>query len=229
MKTLLALMLFAIAEGAIADENLDSVRSEVQKALPNTPIDDVSTSPSNGLFTITSGKNVFYYDPIAKVIFFGEFYSITGTPITETHTTDALNNLINKYEKDAVVINIGSNISHTIYEFVSPNCGYCQKYEEFISKYHNVKRVVFFVTGGVASGNERLNQVLCSPAPVQDLSLLYTKSPSIKSVCEEGKRKLKAHGELVGKLGVVGTPTLYIDGTRIDGFKEQQIVSILNQ
>lgn len=229
MKTLLAIALFTLARIVIAEPNLEMVQLEIQKALPNTPIDEVSTSPSTGLFTITSGKNVFYYDPIAKVIFFGEFYSITGTPISETHTSVALNRLLTSFEKDAVVISQGNKVTHTIYEFVSPNCGYCQKYEEFISQIQNVKRVVFFVTGGFSAVDGKLNQVLCSPAPVQDLSLLYAKSPTEKSVCEEGKRKLKAHGELVGKLGVVGTPTLYVDGTRIDGFKEQQIASILNQ
>lgn len=229
MNRYLLMLLIFFSGFAVSADKYEWVKVSIENKLPNTPIDKISESPSAGLYTITSGNNVFYYNPSAQVLFFGEFYSIGGTPITEGHQLKAFNKLISKYEADGVVID-GEGVSKkTIVEFVSPNCAYCRKYEDLISQYKNHKRIVFFVSQGNPAADGKLNQVLCSIAPVQNLSLLYDRANNKYIDCEEGKRKLEAHADLARKLGVVGTPTIFVDGQRIDGFNENQIISQLNQ
>lgn len=208
------------------DEKTQHVKDLIKKTLPNTKIDRVDITPSESLYAIYAGSNVFYFDPVGNVLFFGEMYSLTGGNITEEQRGKAFENVLNEHINESIVINPDAK-GHTVVEFTSPNCGYCQRYEHFIRTSADTKRIVFFVPTGNPGEDEKLNHVLCSKTAEEDMKKLYDGTLDKLTTCEAGVTKLASHRALAKKLGVVGTPLLFVDKQKVDGFKPEILKSLL--
>lgn len=220
------LSLSSIMAAHAEEKKIQEVREKIKIALPNTKIDRVDTTPSESFYAVYAGSNVFYFDPVGNVLFFGEMYSLTGGNITEEQRDKAFDNVVQEHINEALVINPNAK-GHTIVEFTSPQCGYCQRYEHFIRTSDDTKRIVFFVPTGNPGEDEKLNHVLCSETAEEDMKKLYDGTLDKIATCEIGVKKLASHRALAKKLGVVGTPLLFVDKQKVDGFKPEILKSLL--
>lgn len=196
-------------------------------ALPNTKIDMIEKTDVQSLYAIHAGDNLFYYDPVSRVVMFGEMFDQKGGLFTTSkHSQPFDQRLLNSAGK-AIIVNPGAN-KHTIIEFLSPSCSHCESYIQYISSRKDVKRIVFFVTNGEPASDRKLNHVLCAKSPSQNMSSLMSSDLAEQIDCQEAEISLAEHRRFADKLGVVTTPLLIVNGHRIEGFQQQKLNQLLN-
>lgn len=204
----------------------DVLIEKVRGLLPNTAVDEVKESPVSGLYQVRSANQLFYYSDSDELFLFGEIYNKKGESLTQKEKNNY--DLTFLRESRDLAFFVGSEkASNIIYEFTAPDCPYCQKYEAFIEKTPNVKRYVFFVDRGVENSKERFGHVFCSEKKKQAIKQVFNRNFTKFDVCEGVDEAFAQHQRIAGKLGVNGTPTLFVNNGRVGGFSDSAINKLL--
>jgi thiol:disulfide interchange protein DsbC len=201
-------------------------------AFPNLSIDGFAPSPVEGIFEVTAGNQIFYFSP-QGYLFFGEVWSKEGMNLTSERREQLAAEAIRKLPLDrAVKIGHGST---TVIEFTDPDCPFCRKTDDFLSKRTDVTRYVFLfpLTKIHPEAAAKSKLILCSDDPGKTLHEVISgkfdgKPITLPDACD-GDRKLQDHIDLGGKLGVRGTPALWINGKPVSGADLQRIAALIDQ
>lgn len=152
---------------------------------------------------------------------FGEIWSKEGKSLTAERREEISAIAIKNLSLDNAVV-IG-NGQHQIIEFTDPDCPYCRKVDSFLANRSDVTRhIIFFPLSIHPQAANKAKFILCSPdkktAYREVLSGQYDSMPipSFSESCD-GEAILKGHLALATKLGVRGTPSLWIDGVQVSG------------
>ncbi|HEX4331716.1 MAG TPA: DsbC family protein [Usitatibacter sp.] len=123
---------FALAAAAVhAQSDIDAVKSELKKKLPDSPApESVHKTPYGGLYEIVSGGEIYYTNDKADFIVAGSVIDLK----TKENVTDARMRQVNMIKWDALPLDqaikvVRGNGSRKIAIFEDPNCGYCKRLE----------------------------------------------------------------------------------------------------
>lgn len=223
IKLLIMLLLLASCMSAI---NAYSASPEelFRKDYPAVTLDNIEKTDIDGVYEVFAGGNVFYYHPKTGNIIFGEMI----TKDYKNVTADRRNTLIAASLKTlpldkAIRIGTGKNI---VIEVVDLDCPYCRKLEEFFDKRNDVSRYVFlFPLDQHPDSMKKSISVLCSSnrqaAFLDMIKGLYDGKAVPACENDDSTRLLEEHKEIARKLGVRGTPTLWINNTPVSGDPSQ--------
>lgn len=229
MKLFSMILLLIVSSSLFAGDHdeYEKVWAEVRSRLANTNVDLVTKTRIDYLYALHAGTNIFYFDPYSKTLIFGDMLDLSdGSFSKTTHEVSFQDRLM---ERSGSAINLyREEPESTIFEFLSASCEYCAHYLDYIEKQKNIQRIVFFVSSGSKEDDKKLNHILCSETPMQDMSLLFENKLRPTLDCEAGRQRLAAHQRLAAELGVSSTPLLIIDGQRIEGFNEDSLNALLN-
>lgn len=245
-------LLAGMATGCFAGEpTKDELQARYSKVLRNTKISSIRPSPVKGLYEVTAGPNVFYFNPDGDgLLVFGQIVDKDGKNLTaevqervraeynkvqEKRTAEILKNL--PLEK-AVRIGNGPN---TIIEFTDPDCPYCRKLDAFLTARNDVTRYVFLFPLDQLHPKARAKSVFIlnskdtgqafrdvfSGKYDQDGGLSITNADLAKYPSEV---KRLIDGMKIGQeLGVQGTPMLFVNGSMVNGADTKRISQLLKQ
>lgn len=209
---------------------------EVQKTLhekyPNTNITTVRPSPLNGLYEVIMGKNIAYTDESGRYMLFGHIFDMEKQ---RDLTADALDDL-NKVDVAQLpiknsIVRVNGNGQRKIWLFSDPDCPFCKRLEQELSKIKNVTIYTFLFPLESLHPEARAHAtaIWCAKdkAKAWDEFMRQGKLPESKS-CDTPIEENLALGE---SLGINGTPTLFFeDGSRASGaMPAEQIEAKLNQ
>jgi thiol:disulfide interchange protein DsbC len=111
---------------------------------------------------------------------------------------------------------------HQIIEITDPDCTFCRKASAFLSGRNDVTRHVFFFPLSIHPNAEaKVRQIFCA----EDRAKVYEETMAGKlddmkfTPCKTAAMEelLKAHKEIVARIGVTGTPLFLIDGQVVFG------------
>ncbi len=225
----LSLCIVVAAGFAAAKENLKAEKERLKKNFPNLQVDRVGESPIKGLYEVVAGNQVFYFSPDGYLMF-GELWTKEGKNLTAEVRDKVLAEKVKGIPLDKA-LRIGAG-PHRVIEFTDPDCPYCRKVDQLLSKRTDVTRYVFFFP---------LRQI----HPDADKKARYILSQKDR---EKAFREV-ASGALDGKplpeaahtnalldemekvarsVGVRGTPALWIDGTAVNGADIPRITALLD-
>ena len=206
---------------------LDMLVKDLKKQLPNLTAPQISESPVPGLYEIVAGDQIFYWTPTGH-LFMGEIFNVKeGKSITaakkEAVRAERDKGLATKIAAlpldKAVKIGNGKN---TIIEFTDPDCPFCRKVDEFLSKRNDVTRYVFLFplkkihpkaaekSAWILSQKEKATAPSSVFAGSFDASAVPSFFPDALAVVEENL-------QLGAKLGITGTPVLIVNGSIVRG------------
>lgn len=212
-----------------AKDNLKSETETLKKSFPNLRVDSVTESPVKGLVEIVAGDQVFYFSPDGYLMF-GELWSKDGKNLTAERRDKVLAEKVKSIPLEKA-LKIGSGL-HRVIEFTDPDCPYCRKVDELLSKRADVTRYVFFFP---------LRQI--HPEAEKKARYILSQKDREKAFREvvsgafDGKTLPEAthpnamldEMEKVAKnVGVRGTPALWIDGTPVNGADIPRISALLD-
>jgi thiol:disulfide interchange protein DsbC len=194
-------------------------------------LDGFRESPLKGLYEITAGEQVFYFSP-EGYLFFGEIWTKDGKNLTaemrEKVTAERIKNL--PLDK---ALKIGNGPKKVI-EFTDPECPYCRKVDNYLSKRTDVTRYVYFVPlRRIHPDAEKKARYILSQ-PDRDKAfhdvfegVLDGKPISIADGAQQ--QQLEEMEKIAAGLGVRGTPALWIEGAPVNGADIQKISELLDQ
>ena len=226
------MLLFVAAAGfSMANDEVRTEKEKLMKSFPNLKVDGFRESPLKGLYEITAGEQVFYFNP-EGYLFFGEIWTKDGKNLTAEMREKVAADRIKDLPLDKA-LKIGTGPRKVI-EFTDPDCPYCRKVDSFLAKRTDVTRYVYFVPlRNIHPDAEKKARYILSHADRQKAfhEVFGGEFDGKPIPVAEGvqQSQLEEMEKLAAGLGVRGTPALWIDGAHVNGADLQRISGLLDK
>ena len=204
---------------AFAASPEDTIRQTLNERIPQlTKIDEVRTTPMQGLYEVRVGTDVFYTDAQGNYLIQGE---LIDTQARRNLTEDRIKALTAVKFSD-LPLNDAIKVVHAkgerqIAVFADPNCGYCKRFERDMQSVDNVTMHVFLIPILSPDSVEKSRNIWCAKDQAkawQDYMLKGEKSTS--ATCDT--KALERNLAFAHKYKITGTPTIvFTDNTRVPG------------
>ncbi len=225
----LILCIVAAAGFAAAKENLKAEKESLKKNFPNLQVDRVGESPIKGLYEVVAGNQVFYFSPDGYLMF-GELWTKEGKNLTAEVREKVLAEKVKNIPLDKA-LRIGSG-PHQVIEFTDPDCPFCRKVDEYLSKRADVTRYVFFfpLRKIHPDSEKKARYILSQKEKENAFREVFSGSMDGKPVPQEKSRgtQLEEMEKVAQSIGVQGTPSIWIDGTPVNGADIPRISALLD-
>lgn len=235
--------LLAVATPALAQNEgqpgaLETAAEDAQRQLrqtfTNLQFEDFGPAPVKGpIYQAIAGGRVIYFAPESEHLLFAAIYDKNGVNVTAlAQDASARKRLGAINPADALVI--GPAGAPKVIEFTDPDCPYCQALERFwyakAAEGKPVQRLVYFVSGIHPDAAAKAEHILCSGDQAATFKAMYAGArPTVLAKCRAGAEKVARDAETVRKMGISGTPTLFVDGKLISGFQQAELEAFLEQ
>ncbi|NMN06766.1 MULTISPECIES: DsbC family protein [unclassified Novosphingobium] len=239
-KLIAAALLCATAPAFAQDsgtEPLTAAAEEAQRQLhqtfTNLTFEDFGPAPIKGpIYQAIAGGRVIYYAPESQHLLFAAIYDKNGVNLTALAQDASARKRIGAIDP-ARALMIGPAGAPKVIEFTDPDCPYCQALERFwLAKEAEgkpVQRLVYFVSGIHPQAAAKAEHILCSPDPQATFKAIYAGAqPTALLKCRAGAEKVADDADTVRKMGVSGTPTLFVDGKLVSGFQQAELQAFLD-
>lgn len=207
------------------------LKEQIGRALPNTTIHAVRPSAIPGFYEAEVENQLVYVSTDGKYLLLGDMVDLsTRTNLTEAWRGQTTLRLLEEMGEQQMIVMGPANPKRTITVFTDVDCPYCAKLHREVPELtkQGVKvRYLLFPRGGSQSETYRRSvAVWCAADRVKAVGIAK----------EQGKIQMKscanpvdAHYKLGQRLGVEGTPTIYLDdGKKLGGYvPAPQLLAIL--
>ena len=199
-------------------QDLERIKSELRKKVPEAPVDSVRKVPYGGLFEVTIGSEVFYTDENASFLVLGSIVDLK----TKENVTELRMRQLNKVDfatlpfESAIKI-VRGNGSRKVAIFEDPNCGYCKRFERDLAGVNDITVYVFLYPILSEGSVVKSKAIWCSPDKGKAWMDVMVRDMAVSgdSTCSNPIDKNLAFGQ--GKR-IQGTPTIiFEDGERVPG------------
>ncbi|MBF0345278.1 MAG: DsbC family protein [Nitrospirae bacterium] len=233
LTLLLCVIALVLSTQAFAAEKADEAKEAFIKIFPKVKPDIVKETDIKGIYEIVIGIDIAYFHPDTGTLILGELRSKDGKMITRDRKAEISAAKV----KDIPVekgIKIG-NGKNTVIEFTDPDCPFCRKASEFLSKRDDITRYVFFfpLTQIHPKAADKAKYILCSADKAKVLEeVMSGKHDDDKyEVCKDEKveKQLNDMTELGASIGITGTPYLVVNGQIVQGANIPQIEALIGK
>ena len=225
LSFLLSFLLLGLFSGTAA-ANEASLRKALQVHFPGDKIESLKKTPYLGLYEVVVGGGLFYTDEKASYFFSGHVVDPkTGQSLTDgrlQQIKDARRVNIDSLPLELAIKAVRGNGKRRVAVFSDPNCSYCKRLENELTKITDV--TVYTLLYPVLNGSvAAATAIWCSTDRLKawDDFMLKGIAPTTKS-CETPIATLIQAGQ---KHGVSGTPTLiFADGSVTPGMIPAEMI-----
>jgi thiol:disulfide interchange protein DsbC len=204
----------------VAPVRAASPEESFRKSFPNFRADSIRPSGVSGLYEVVSGNRVVYYAPETEYLIFGQMVTKEGKNLTDERVREIMAMGLKELPLDKA-IRIGSG-AHQVVEITDPDCPFCRKGSAFLAGEKDMTRYIFFFPLAMHPDAEaKARQVFCA----EDRAKAYEEAMTGKfddmkfTPCKSAAAEdlLKAHKEILNRIGVTSTPIFLIDGQVVFG------------
>ncbi|MCG2841321.1 DsbC family protein [Sandaracinobacter sp. RS1-74] len=239
---LCAALSLGVAIPALAQERPDpalaaaaeEAQQQLQQTFTNLTIEDFGESPVKGpIYQASAGGRIIYYAPESEHLLFAAVYDRNGLNVTALAQDAAARRKLATIDTGKAFV-LGPANAPSVIEFTDPDCPYCRALDRFwaakAAEGKPVRRLIFFVSGIHPEAAAKAEHILCSPDRQAAFKAIYGgAAPDVLRTCPEGAAKVRADAEVVGKIGISGTPTIIADGKLISGFQQAELETFLSE
>jgi len=212
--------LFALAQ-TYAEETVD-VKAKLEKIMPGVKVDSVAELNNTGLYEAVINGEIVYFTEDLRYVIQGDVVSLeTRQNITENKRVSIRKQaLASLKETDMIVYESTKKAEHTITVFTDIDCGYCRKLHQQMADYNDLGiriRYMAFPRAGIDSESfNKAEDVWCSDDRQQAMTDAKAGATVETKTCNS---PVKAQYELGRKIGVQGTPALFLEtGQMLPGY-----------
>ncbi len=213
----LALAFAFVAAFPALGQDLDRIKTDLQKKFPNAQFDAVRKAGYGGLFEVTGGGEIFYTDEKTTFLLVG---TLVDTK-TRENVTEARQRKLSAVPFDSLPFDnafkiVRGNGARRVAIFEDPNCGYCKRFERELATVSDITIYVFLYPILSPESSEKSANIWCA-ADRQKAWLDYMLKDVVPAAakCATPLEANLAFGQ--GKR-ITGTPTIFFeDGERVPG------------
>jgi thiol:disulfide interchange protein DsbC len=214
------LSFFALAQ-TYAEETVD-IKTKLETIMPGVTVDSVDVLNNTGLYEAVINGEIVYFTEDLRYVIQGDVISLeTRQNITENKRVSLRKQaLASLKEADMIVYEPTKKTEHTITVFTDIDCGYCRKLHQQMTDYNDLGiriRYMAFPRAGVDSESfDKAEDVWCSDDRQQAMTDAKSGVTVETKTCNS---PVKAQYELGRKIGVQGTPALFLEsGQMLPGY-----------
>jgi thiol:disulfide interchange protein DsbC len=220
-------------KAAVQREMTEAGAMEIfKKIFPNFKSSGIRKSPVAGLYEIEGGANILLFDPKGELIIFGEVLNKDGKNLTMERRDELAALKLAQIPLDKAV-KIG-NGQKAVVLFTDPDCPYCRKVSEYLKTADNITQYVFFYPLKQLHPNAEIKvmYILSQKDPgkaYQDVmsGMLDKTNAGKMKTDEKAASRLAEHIAVANKVGVGGTPVMWINGKYVAGANMPMIEMLL--
>jgi thiol:disulfide interchange protein DsbC len=235
MLSLLLLVAFFQIAPAVAHADTptsDQIRANLPSRMIG-PVTDIKPTKIEGLYQVTVNGRIVYHHPESQLTLVGDLVTKEGKSLTAEERTRNESVLAVQGKKllDANLdkaLKIG-NGKHIIVEITDPDCPYCRKLDTLL-KGKDVTRYVFFMPLPIhPAASAKVEYILGAADRQKAFEEVFRGDYDSKPLPSAGADKslAKAQYDLTGRIGIGGTPLLWVDGEFVHGFNAHRIEELL--
>ena len=216
---IIAFLLLACAS-TVASASEATVKAALLKKYPDVPVESVTKTPVAGIYEVFSNGQMIYTDENAAYLFVNA--NLIDTEKKANITEERMGKLtaikFSELPLNLAVKKVKGKGTRKLAYFGDPNCGYCKKFEQDLTKINDVTIYVFFYPVLGQDSLDKAKSIWCSKDKIKawDDQLLNGVATTAAGTCDTSSiDKTLAFGKLKG---ISGTPTLFFaDGQRMPG------------
>jgi thiol:disulfide interchange protein DsbC len=228
----LAVLTFALSQPLLAEST-----SELEKALdemiPGMKPTSVEATPIEGLFEVSYGSTVFYFNKDASLLFRGDIIDInTKVNLTEKKRGEARSKLLSSMDESKMIVYPAKNEISKVTVFTDIDCPYCVKLHREMAEYNEkgiTIRYMAYPRSGIGRPSyKKAVNVWCAEDPAKAMGDAKEGKMLAEKMCDN---PVAQQFQLGQALGVQGTPSMFLqDGTSLPGYvPPAKLASIINR
>ncbi|MBD3744865.1 MAG: DsbC family protein [Sphingopyxis terrae] len=206
---------------------------DLRQTFTNLQFEEFGPAPVRGpIYQAIAGGRVLYFAPQSQHLLFAAVYDKNGLNLTAMAQDESARKRLGAINlADALVI--GPAGAPKVIEFTDPDCPYCQALDRYwnakAAEGKPVQRFVYFVSGIHPDAAAKAEHILCSADRLGAFKAIYAGArPAALAKCKAGADKVARDAATVRKMGISGTPTMFIDGKLISGFQQAELEAFLD-
>ncbi len=207
---------------ASAEDLSPELKQTIRKAIPDLKIDEIRTTPIEGLYELQVGKGIFYSDASGKHLIAGGhiFETATHRDLTRERL-EAINRIDwNILPLDKAIVSGDADARLSMAVFTDPDCPYCRRLETELKNLTGVKVYTFLypLTQLHPHARAKAESIWCSKDRHKAMLEIMLENKELPAgTCKTPVDEIAALGR---KLGISGTPTIIAgDGRMMAGGK----------
>jgi thiol:disulfide interchange protein DsbC len=168
ISTLTAVTVFTVlaAFSAHAQQDLERVKADLQKKIPEAPVESVRKISFGGLYEAVIGGDIFYTNEKTEFVILGSIVDLkTNENITEARMRQLSAVKWESLPLDQAIKITRGNGSRKIAIFEDPNCGYCKRFERDLQGLTDITIYVMLYPILSPDSMEKSKAIWCSPNP----------------------------------------------------------------
>jgi thiol:disulfide interchange protein DsbC len=225
-------MLVSSLLACTANADQASIKSVFSQEFPGSNISSITKLSYLDLYEVVVDAHIFYTDKNATHVIMGNIIDIKAKKNITNERLQQLNIVkFNELPFDQAIKFVKGNGSRKLVIFSDPECPFCKKFEQELTKVDNITLYIFpFPIAGLHPKSVAESKAIWCAADKNAAwqnALLKNTPPDNKGDCEN---PIDANIALGNKLNINGTPTLiFANGERVPGMvpadKLEQLLS----
>ncbi|MBX3610698.1 MAG: DsbC family protein [Hydrogenophaga sp.] len=223
-------LLAALSLHAFAQEA--AIRKNLAERLPNfPPIEEVTKTPFPGLWEVRlSGNQLLYTDDAGTYVLGGPLIDTKNKVNLTEARTEKLNAIAFKDLpfKDSFKLVKGKG-TRQVAVFEDPNCGYCKKLHQELTRIDDVTIHVFLIPVLGPDSVDKSHRIWCAKDRAKTYSdWMLNQNPPAEAKCDVAA--IERNSQLAASRGINGTPTLiFVNDKRAPGYVPAERLEALLQ
>ena len=216
---LLLAMLTWVGMAHAAD--LADVKKKLEAIMPGIKIESIKPLDNTGLYETVINGEVIYFSEDMRYVFQGDVIALeTRQNITETKRLGLRKQILASVNEKDMIIYEPKKTEYNLTVFTDIDCGYCRKLHSQMAEYNalgiRIRYMAYPRAGLDSESYDKAVDVWCA----KDRKQAMTDAKNGKNVESEScESPVKAQYQLGARLGVSGTPALFLEsGEMLPGY-----------
>lgn len=220
-NVLLALSLILASGNNVFAAVTDDLKIALQALLPGTQPTSVEETAIPGLFEVSYGSTIFYFNKDASLMFRGDVIDVKNrVNLTEKKRGEARGQLLKSMDESQMIVYPAKNEKAKVTVFTDIDCPYCVKLHREMADYNaegiTIRYMAFPRSGVGTRSYQKAVSVWCSDDPNKAMGDAKEGRVVPEKNCDNPVAQQYQLGQA---LGVQGTPAMYLeDGTSLPGY-----------
>ena len=193
----------------------------LDKLMPGTKPSSVEESVLPGLYEVSYGSTVFYFNKDASILFRGDIIDVNSrVNLTEKKRGEARGKLLASMDESLMIVYPAKNELSKVTVFTDIDCPYCVKLHREMADYNaegiTIRYMAYPRSGIGTRSYQKAVNVWCADDPNKAMSAAKEGEAIADKACEN---PVAQQFELGQALGIQGTPAMFLeDGTSLPGY-----------
>ncbi len=205
----------------VAAESTPELDAALDQLMPGTKPGSIEESAMPGIYEVTYGATIFYFNKDASLMFRGDIIDVNKrVNLTDAKRGVARAKMLSSMDESKMIVYPAKNETAKVTVFTDIDCPYCVRLHRDMDAYNAAGitiRYMAFPRAGIGSPSyKKAVNVWCSDDPAKAMGDAKEKRPIADKSCDNPVAQQYQLGQA---LGVQGTPAMFFeDGTSKPGY-----------